>query len=245
MVSRRSLDKGLPKPPTYDGLGQWKSFYLQFKTYCNLKDMSDQQKAKQLCLSLKGKALDFYSCQPETVQDNFHRIVTKLEQRFGKKDLPETLRLQFSLLRQNVDESAEEWADRVQRLALEAFIDLPETFMNSEIIRRFCQGCLDKETAQYAADRCPTTIEEAIRLVKRHVQNSKAIYGSKKAVRQLSCSSCNERYECDDTHHVRSVQHEGTTSEMTITSHDDEEHIIRKIKGPQQSTSRAGSLTKG
>ena len=188
----RDQGRGMSKPPIYTGKGRWRSFYLQFSTYCKLRQFNDQQKVDELCLCLKDDAVDFYECQPLHIRNNYNLIIGKLEQRFGKKDLPATLRLQFQQLRQKIDESLEEWAERVQRLAQEAFIDLPEDFVESETIARFCQGLQDKEAAQFTSDACPATIESALRSAKRHIQNSKVIFGSRKTVRQLSCQHCQD-----------------------------------------------------
>ena len=176
----------LPILPWYDGSGHWKSFYVQFRTYSQLKSWDEQEKLDNLCLCLKDKALDYYVIQTESAHLIFAEVVEKMEHRFGKRDLPETLRAQFYQMKQNVDEPVEEWVERVQRLALEAFITLPEDYMDAEIVRRVCQGCADKRTAQYDADRNPKTIDEALQLIKAHLQNCKAIFGSRKAaVHQL------------------------------------------------------------
>ena len=179
----------LPKLQKYDGSGQWKSFYIQFKMYANIKGWSEQEKLNNLCLCLRDKALDFFVCQPDHIQQNYLRIVEKMEKRFGKKDIAETLRVQFNRMRQKIDEPLEEWAERVQKVAQEAYMDLPDDFITNEIVRKFCQGISDKETAQYVSDRRPNTIERALQLVKAHVENNRAIYGSKinkKQVRQIS-----------------------------------------------------------
>lgn len=176
----------LPKLGKYDGTGQWKSFYMQFKMYASIKGWTEEQKLHNLCLCLKDKALDFYVCQSEFIQDDFEQMVYKMEKRFGKKDIAETLRDRFNRMRQKVDEPLEEWAERVQKIAQEAYVNLPEEFMAKEVVRKFCQGISDRETAQYASDRRPRCIEEALQLVKSHIENSRAIYGSKKAVRLLA-----------------------------------------------------------
>ena len=232
--------RSLPKLPKYSGDGQWKSFYLQFSTYSRLKRWTDEQKITQLIMCLKDKALDFYVFQPLEVRNDFNLTVKKLERRFGKKELPETLRSQFALLKQDTEESLEEWAERVQKLALEAFIGLPEDFVQEEVLWRFCQGCSDKETAQYAADRCPATIEEALRIIKMHIQNSKVIFGSRKTVRQLSCQSCLAREE-EKTSSVRSVCAAHSTScshSRTSSVSNEDKQVIRKLNSPNLQTSQ-------
>ena len=198
--------QSLPKLQYYDGTGRWKSFYLQFQTHARLKRWSEETKLNQLTCCLKNKALDFYSCQSEEVKANFNLTIAKLEKRFGKKDLKETLRAEFSQMRQHVDEPLEEWAERVQTLAMEAFATLPDDYITEETIRRFCYGCCDKESAQYASDRVPTSMDEALRFVKTHTQNNKAIYGSRKTVRQLSCAGCRDCDEASvESRSVRSI----------------------------------------
>ena len=128
-------------------------------------------------------------------------MVSKLERRFDKKDLVETLQTKFYHERQKVDEPLEEWAERVQRLGIEAFAELPESYMNRQIVLRFCQGCNDKETAQYASDKNPVDIEEALQVVKAHIQNNKAIYGGRKVVRRIEPDMSEE----DDYGSVRRI----------------------------------------
>lgn len=216
--TERTSEKSLPKLSKYDGKSQWKSFYMQFETHAYLKNWTIDEKLFHLRLNMKDDALDFVSCQPMTVKRNFPLIVEKLERRFGKKDLPETLRSQFAHIKQKIDEPLEEWAERVQRLAQDAFAELPETFMDEQIIQRFCQGIVEKETAQYASDCHPRTIEEALRLVKAHVHNSRAIFGSRKpAVRNIStdghCCNAVRTLNCDNNSDMWSCSSHQTCQE--------------------------------
>jgi len=93
---------------------------------------------------------------------------------------------------------------------------LPEDYVTEEVIRRFCYGCSDKESAQYASDRCPTSLDEALRLVKTHLQNTKAIYGGRKTVRQISCPNCEP---CGESRTIRSIcggQHSGCRFDSSV-----------------------------
>ena len=233
--SEKRRTDSLPKLSKYDGTGQWKSFYLQFDTYARIRNLTDQEKLEELIILLKDRAIDFLSCQPNHIRYNFQLAIAKLEQRFGKKDLPETLRVQFSHLKQTIDEPVEEWAERVQRLALEAFVDLPEHFMNAEIVRKFCQGCCDRETAQFASDRNPRSIEEALQIVKAHVENSRAIYGSTKSVRQMGIEHGNEypTYAVPDlSHNLGQASH---TSVDGINDYaGDMDFAVRSMGNPRQ-----------
>jgi hypothetical protein len=65
----------------------------------------------------------------------------KMEKRFGYKEIPETAQLKQVSIVQCLDESMEEWADRVFHLALRAYEGLLEEYMLKQTIKRICHGC--------------------------------------------------------------------------------------------------------
>ena len=211
-VRSTGIPRSLPKLQEYHGTQSWKSFYTQFVTFARLGGWTDDEKLIHLTVCLRGGALDFYCVQPEAVKQNLHLLIEKLEKRYGLKDLPETLRSEFRSpsMRQKADESLEEWAERVQRVALEAFADLPEHYMNREIITKFCQCLADKEVAQYASDKNPRTIEEAMQTIKTHLYNNKAIFGNRKPIRQITTSDYPEY--ASNAPNVRSIQENASQS---------------------------------
>ena len=71
----------------------------------------------------------------------------------------------------------EDWADRVMTLATPAFVDLPEDHLKQEAIAKFSQGCCDKDAGKHACFEHPSTMEEALNLVKHHQYISQAVDG--------------------------------------------------------------------
>ncbi|KAH3838499.1 hypothetical protein DPMN_111909 [Dreissena polymorpha] len=69
----------------------------------------------------------------------YRTLLKKLEGRFGA-ELAKSAQAKFAMALQKKGESMEDWGDRVQALATEAFRDLPESFCNQQAIDRFCQG---------------------------------------------------------------------------------------------------------
>ena len=108
---------------------------------------------------------------------SFRRILEKLESRFGVQELKETSKAKFRQACQKPEESLEDWADRVMTLATPAFVDLPEHHLKQEAIAKFCQGCCDKEAAKQVCFEQPSTMEEALNLVKHHQYISQAVDG--------------------------------------------------------------------
>ena len=94
-----------------------------------------------LCWSLTGKAADFYAnLLEQKFKLTYRQLLSKLECRFGSKDLPATAQGLFLQATQDPRESLEDWADRVMTLATKAFRDLPEEYANEQAVLRICQG---------------------------------------------------------------------------------------------------------
>ena len=138
---------------------------------------SETESKDYLMWSLEGKALDFFTITSDIERYSFRKIIKKLEARFGVKELTETSKVKFQQASQRPDESLEDWADRVMTLATPAFVDLPEDHLKQEAIAKFSQGCCDKDAGKHACFEHPSTMEEALNLVKHHQYISQAVDG--------------------------------------------------------------------
>ncbi|XP_048249022.1 uncharacterized protein LOC125378153 [Haliotis rufescens] len=168
----------LPRMLSYDGSARWSSFYMKFQRFARSQAWNEEEKLDKLCYCLAGKAADFFALLLERDEFiSFQGMVKKLERRFGKRSPAETAQLQFPNLRQGSDESLEEWAERVLQVAMAAFTDLPEDFVEQQVVRRFCQGCANKEAAHYVSNLGLRTLEAAMDSVQKYFQNTQAVYG--------------------------------------------------------------------
>ena len=79
-------------------------------------------------------------------------MITKIEKRFGFRELPEIAQVQFNNACQTPEELLEDWADRVLSLATRAFRELPEKHMYQQAVVRFCQVTADKQVGSYASN---------------------------------------------------------------------------------------------
>ena len=169
-----------PKALRFDGKSNWLSFRKKFDSFRKVMKWSETESKDYLMWSLEGKALDFFTITATDIEkDSFHRIIKKLEARFGVKELTETSKAKFRQAYQKLEESLEDWADRVMTLATPAFVDLPDEYLKTEAIAKFCQGCSDKDAAKHACFEHPSTMEEALNLVKHHQYISQAVDGKK------------------------------------------------------------------
>ena len=134
---------------------------------------------------LDGKASEYYAMVLErNPKADYFSIIRQFEKRFGFQELQETLQLQFSTARQNYNEELEDWADRVLQLGNKAFRDLPEEYIHNQAILRICQGCLDKDAGQHAANSRPRSVEDVLDRIKWFQHTSKAIFGSQTKTRE-------------------------------------------------------------
>ena len=166
-----------PKALRFDGKTNWLSFKKKFNSYRKVMKWSETESKDYLMWSLEGKALDFFTITSDIEKYSFRKIIKKLEARFGVKELTETSKVKFQQASQRPDESLEDWADRVMTLATPAFVDLPEDHLKREAIAKFSQGCCDKDAGKHACFEHPSTMEEALNLVKHHQYISQAVDG--------------------------------------------------------------------
>lgn len=66
---------------------------------------------------------------------------------FGRKDMPHILRRQLQDIKQEQEESLEEFAERTQEMAIDGHPDTPEAFVEIVTIDAFLKGCTDKKAA--------------------------------------------------------------------------------------------------
>jgi hypothetical protein len=76
-------------------------------------------------------------------------------------------------------QSTDEWADMLSSLADKAFRDVPEHYLQSQIITKLLQALTDKAAGKAASMLKPKSIEEACQLVKLSQHLDSSIYGVK------------------------------------------------------------------
>ena len=178
-----------PKGLRFDGKSSWRSFKKRFDSYRKVMKWSDTQCKDYLIWSLQDKALDFFTVSIDFERYSFRKIMKKLEKRFGVQELTETSKVKFEQAHQEPEESIEDWADRVMTLAIPAFINFSDEYLNREAVVKFCQGCSDNRSAKHACFERPTTMEEALNLVKHHQYISQAIDGNQNRKEIISINS--------------------------------------------------------
>jgi len=183
-VDDASLEKYIGPPPpkmsVYDGKNDWRPYFLQFSTIGNRYKWSDEQRLYKLIECLRDKSLKFFSCNTTQVQGNYNLLCKKMDERFGKKELPNIIRRQLQDLKQESEEPIEEYAERAQELARDGYPDTPDKVIQTLATDSFLKGCYDKRAALTAMDKNPENLDEAVQFVKSAIANQRVILGGKK-----------------------------------------------------------------
>ena len=96
----------------------WDTFLVHFRLVKDYNLWSDEIATKYLALCLKGHSLDYYVDLPETIRGDHDRLCQALVRRFGCHRSLEKVRNQLSRLKQKPDQSFEDLAQEVRRLAI-------------------------------------------------------------------------------------------------------------------------------
>lgn len=230
----------------FDGKDSWMGFKHKFIRFAEVNNWTLNEMRDNLCWSLEGKASDFYA---STIQRHdgigFNDLLEKLEKRFGGLIMPDTAQDQLSTSSQKVGETIEDWADRVMQLALRAYPDLPEHFMQRQAMKRICHGCSDKDAGQYVANLNLESVELVIDKIKSYKFNHQTIFdrASKRDVREILASRDAESGSDTelDTPHVRQSRKQassGTTEANVNKRIDGIDDKIERMQSDIQSILR-------
>ena len=204
-----------PKLPHYDGSTKWRTFLHTFDLHSRAHNWNDDAKFAAIQLCFRDKVVDYLHSQQSLGKcQTYRQLISQMAKRFERQQDPFVKRSEFYSLSQDVDESIEEWADRVLEKGVEAFAQVPEVVREDELMRRFAMGSVDKEAAQFVINSSPRNLDEAIQSMHKFKENATLIYG-KKRVRAISIETEDERYIRAVT---RSHQEERTPNKVHFDS---------------------------
>jgi hypothetical protein len=181
----------MPKLPVYDGTSySWDSFRNMFEMRANALGWDEMERLENMCLCLTGKAVDYYvKIRNQGKCRTFREFLQQMDLRFNRREDPAIIRMQFAHLKQAVEETLEDWSERVMTKANEAFTGIDPAFIEQEMITRFCSGSNDKEAAQFVMNSSPTSLEDAMKRFRRYRENLLTIYGGSRRVRAIQRSN--------------------------------------------------------
>ena len=153
---KMNVSKIISTLPQFSGkAGTWESFISTFTAVTRKLEINDNEKLDFLLISFRNEAAEFKDLLPETVRQNYDEVVRRCSERFGKKEDEITTRRQLAAIKQYVDESVDQFAERIERLVRQAFPTATEDIANAMAVDAFIKGCSNKRAALMVADQDP------------------------------------------------------------------------------------------
>ena len=107
----------LPHQDTYTGSRPWESFIASFHNMATACRWNSRETRFRLLACLRGDAADFaYQQLPPDVVDDYEKLTTALEDRFGDRKKPASFVSQLETRRLSPNEKISEYAADIKRL---------------------------------------------------------------------------------------------------------------------------------
>jgi hypothetical protein len=166
------------KLPQFNGtIGKWERFEFQFRNFARMYGWDNQERLDHLTSCLTDNAIDYVSSLPHQILNNYDLMMDNLKRRFRGTERPEIIRKDIQDMKQRVDESLEDFADRIQKAALLAFQGADPQFSDLLGAEYFIRGVKDRNAAYETVKANPQTVQEALTLMKNTAALMKSVYG--------------------------------------------------------------------
>ena len=169
---RRQRSPPMPKMTVFKGDKTWDSFIFQFERVADRCGWSSRKQAEKLVDCLGGKALEYV--RELQLEEDYKRMKRKLAKRFGVKDAPITVRRQLQFLKQEDNETLEEFSQRVHFLVMDGYPGALESTIEQIAVEHFLKGCIDHRAASVAMNKNPTHIHKAVKYTKDAINTTNA-----------------------------------------------------------------------
>ncbi|XP_049316545.1 uncharacterized protein LOC125779313 [Bactrocera dorsalis] len=140
------------KAPTFDGSIPFQIFKLQFEKTAMANNWNAADKVASLFVSLKGLAAEILQTIPDCERDNYEALMSAIERRYGSEHRKQIYQIELQNRGQKMNESLQEFATEIERLAHLANADAPVDYIARVKIQCFINGIRDVDTkrATYA-----------------------------------------------------------------------------------------------
>ena len=149
------------KPQDFDGSVPWLAFRSQFETIASVHRWSVGEKLGELIACLRGPALEVFAHLPSSDQNDYVRLMTKLEQRFGCGRQEPWFRTQFRQRRRHPGESLSTLARDIEKLVFQAYPDAPTELRDSLACDQFLDALGDADLQIAVRQARPSCLQDA------------------------------------------------------------------------------------
>ena len=160
----------------YNGSIPWRVYEVKLSSMANYYQWDDRTKLAKLVDAFEGEALSYFSSLSVDEQLNLQVVIQKMNNRFFPKDPAITVRRLLFSISQNPKESLEEWSQRCQHIANDAWGEMSPEVARISAIETFLTGALDKDASYLVLQQDISSIDEALHALKRAI-HTKCILG--------------------------------------------------------------------
>ena len=154
----------IQKPPSFDGKSLWEPYIAQFEIVAGMNQWNDDQKGNYLATNLKGSALTVLGNLATETRQDYRALVVALESRFGAAHQQELHRTKFKSRLRRREESLQELAKDIERLARLAYPLAPEDMRDLLAKEQFIDAILDGDTRLRLKQSKPPFLRVALEL---------------------------------------------------------------------------------
>ena len=209
VASHRERRRASPPPPKlpefYGKPDEWSTFIFSFKNIARQYNWDDHKKLQRLKECLRRQAVEFVMNRRRKERRSFKKLIRCLKKRYGRMYDPYEQRQRLADIRQQAEESLDEFAERVYRTAAQGYKGSNEKTVQEMAVQAFLRGCKEKLAAMMASShQRPKNITKALKRLKASLADQKAIWGRSMnlTARQVSFAGDHGDRELD----VRNIQ---------------------------------------
>ena len=164
----------------YDGKIPFRAYEVKVDLMAVQHRWDEATKITKLVEALEGAALKYYSSLGVAERNNYAVIRQRFNRRFEPREPPRTARNQLGCVMQKADEEVEEFAERVQQIAQDAWGDSSPDTVDDHAKEAFLHGVIDKDAALRTMGRNPFNLDAAIALFKETVHDKQSLIARSK-----------------------------------------------------------------
>jgi hypothetical protein len=154
----------LGKLDTYDGTAPWLEYQTYFEEYADFCRWSGPEKARYLCLQLRGGAQSILVGLDTAERRDYDRVVNALRQHFCPAEKVYTYQAELQARRLLPDESLTDLAREIQCKARLAYPEAGITTLESLMRSHFCNSLTNREMKISVSQGHPRTLNQALAL---------------------------------------------------------------------------------
>ena len=152
----------IQRPQPFSGDTPWDAYKLQFEMLAEINKWSEDEKASFLAISLRGPALTVLTNLPPEGRRTYTVLVAALDKRFGTAHQTELNRMKLRSRTRKSDESLQELAGDVERLARLAYPDATDDMLDIIVRDQFLNAFRDEDLRLRVRQSRPTSANEAL-----------------------------------------------------------------------------------